>query len=399
MGIFKRAAEEENYILATSNGIHDSIKVSRNVLVAGRMIAKVSSLFPLDSSRLYTAGYSNGGRLASLIPIFFKDIAGVVSVSSSLANPDLITTRNPFHFIGIVGKEDYVYRALLRDEKLLNKNKFKNNFIISAGGKEWPDHADLQKALRLFTLSAMAKGEIAKDSLYLSKSYKTDLKQIKNLKNNKRMLLAEKALAEMVKVYRIHMNIDSLKTAKRNLQKDKLYRTQKKSEKAAFFKEDLLKEDYIYYLEEDLITYNYNNLGWWNYQTDELNKFLKSESISERQMGKRLYGYLNVLIEDYFVTLKAGDVTDDEALILLSMLKTITEPKNYEYYLNVISLSSKYEDYGTARFYLEEAFKKGFKDKEKLDNLEHTALLRITPEYNKLMDKYLDEARYHITDE
>jgi hypothetical protein len=211
--------------------------------------------------------------------------------------------------------------------------------------------------------------------------------------------LAEKALSEMIKVYRNHMNVDSLKILKKNLQKDKLYKNKNKYEKAAFFKEDLLKEDYSYYLEEDLNTYNYNNLGWWNYQMSELNKFLKGESKSERQMGKRLYGYLNALIEDYFVTVRAEKVTDDEALIFLSMLKTITEPKNYKYYLNVISLSSKYEDYGTARFYLEEAFKKGFKEKEKLDKLEHTALLRITPEYNKLMAKYLDEARYKTTDE
>ena len=108
---------------------------------------------------------------------------------------------------------------------------------------------------------------------------------------------------------------------------------------------------------------------------------------------------MNALIEDNIEIIKSEEIVDDEALILLSMQKTITEPEDFEYYLRVISLSSKYEDYGTALFYLEEALKKGFKDIDKLDKLPNTAILRISPEYNKLVHKYLDNARYKITDE
>ena len=81
------------------------------------------------------------------------------------------------------------------------------------------------------------------------------------------------------------------------------------------------------------------------------------------------------------------------------MLKTITDPTDYDYYLKVISLSAKKEDFGTAIFYLEEVLKRGYKDKERLYSLDHTALLRITPEYNKVIEKYLDDARYEIIDE
>ncbi|RUA19040.1 MAG: alpha/beta hydrolase, partial [Flavobacteriia bacterium] len=47
-------------------------------------------------------------------------------------------------------------------------------------------------------------------------------------------------------------------------------------------------------------------------------------------------------------------------------------------------------------FYLEEALKNGFKDKEKLYGLEGTALLRITPEFNELVSNYLKDALYEI---
>ena len=213
------------------------------------------------------------------------------------------------------------------------------------------------------------------------------------------MLLADRAFTEMLNVYRIHVNTDSLKRERKTHRKDKLYRSLKRKENATLFKESLLKEDYNYYLEEDLIAYNYNNLGWWNYQMTELNKFIYGDSESEKQMGKRLKSYLNALIEDHLDTIAAEKTEDDEAKILLSMLKTITAPKDYKFYLNVISLSSKYEDYGTAVFYLEEALKNGFRDREKLNQLPHTALFRISPAYNKLMKTYLDGALYKTTDE
>ncbi|GMN09537.1 hypothetical protein MTsPCn9_00070 [Croceitalea sp. MTPC9] len=399
LAMFREIAEKENYILAASNNISDSIPVSKSVLITGRMISKVNSILPIHKNQIYTAGFASGGRLANLMPIFFKDIQGVISCGAALANMELLTVKNPFHFVGIVGKEDFNYTSLLTHEKILNRLKFPNNLLVFDGGSEWPSKEQLQKAVRLFTLSAMAKGYAPKDSIYVVNAYKDDLKQIHLLKKEKNLLLADRALSELLNVYRTHTDIDSLKVIQKALRKDKLFRSLKRSESATLFKEELLKEDYVYYLEEDLLTYNYNNLGWWNYQMIELNKFIYGDKKSERQMGKRLYSFVNALIEDTIGVVKAEKTVDDEALILLSMLKTITESKNYKYYLDVISLSSKYEDYGTALFYLEEAFKKGFKETEKLDTLPNTALLRINPEYNKLVDKYLDDARYQINDE
>ena len=94
--------------------------------------------------------------------------------------------------------------------------------------------------------------------------------------------------------------------------------------------------------------------------------------------------------------IEAEDVVDYEALNLLHMLKTITSPKDYNAYLEVISISSKMEDYGTALFYLEELLKNGYTDKSGLYSLEHTALFRIMPEFNEMVEKYLKGARYDV---
>jgi hypothetical protein len=169
-----------------------------------------------------------------------------------------------------------------------------------------------------------------------------------------------------------------------------------RAENAVFLKESILKEDFQYYMEEDFYTHNFNNLGWWTYQMGELQKYINSAKSLEQQMGHRLLGFVNALAEDNIDLVLSEAVLDEDALAFLYMLKTILEPDNFEYYLNTISLSAKNEDFGTSLFYLEEVLKKGFKDKEKLYGLEGTALLRITPEFNELVAKYLDDARYLI---
>ena len=204
---------------------------------------------------------------------------------------------------------------------------------------------------------------------------------------------------EINNVYRTHLEIDSLLNRRKELKKNKFYRSRKRNQTNVFFKETLIKEDYVYYLEEDVLTYNFNNLGWWNYQVGELDKYLKSTNIEERYMGKRLQGYINALIDDEIDIREQEKLKDEEGLLFLWMLKTITDSKNYSNYLKIISLSSKYEDYGTAIFYLEELLKNGYTDKPALYNLEHTALLRISPEFNELVNKYLKEARYDVIEE
>lgn len=47
-----------------------------------------------------------------------------------------------------------------------------------------------------------------------------------------------------------------------------------------------------------------------------------------------------------------------------------------------------------AYYYLEEMLKNGYKDEQGVHSIEHTAILRITPEFNELVKKYLGTSRY-----
>ena len=396
--IFKGPAEKEGYVLAAPK-IRDTVSLTKNMIVTNTVLEEIINLLPIQKERIYTAGASTGGRFANLVPIFIKRAKGVISMGASLTNTDLLNVRQPFHFIGVVSKNDYNYTTMLDDEKILDRYKFPNQVLLHEEHSAWPEIAYLEKGLQLFTLAAMGRKLIPKDSIYVETAYQEDVAKVNRLKNSGHLIWAEQYLGEMMSMYGAHKNLDSLRGVQKELRKDKQYRAMRRSENAAFSKEILLKENYQYDMEEDMFAHNFKNLGWWNYQMTEMDKFINGSNIHEQEMGHRLAGFLNALAEDNIELVRSGEMIDEDALAFLYMLKTILEPDNYEFYLKTISLSAKNEDFGTALFYLEEAFKKGFKDKDRLYNLEDTALLRITPEFNKVVEKYLKDARYDIIEQ
>ena len=397
--LLKEVADKKGYIMASPNQVHDSLSVAKNILMTSRTLLTTASLFNIDKGRIYTVGFDHGGDFAAVVPSFIRGVEGVISIGATIGNPDLLSLKNPFHFIGIVGTSDYNYPDTRATKKLLNRLKFPNQIILFDGGHEWPKHTELYRALEYFDLAAMARENVVKDSTLIQTSLSNSLKEVDRRIAKKEFILADNLLEQLVDVYRVHLDNEPIKEKRTLLKKDKGFKARKRAENNVLFKESLLKEDYNFYLYEDAITYNYNNLGWWNYQMGEIKEFTESTQLGEKAMGKRLHGYVNNLAEENIKALQSEKPVDEEAVLFLWMLKTITNPDDYSYYLKVISKTAEHQDYGTAIFYVEELLKNGYTNKEELYNLEHTALLRITPEFNKVVAKYLKDARYDFIEE
>jgi hypothetical protein len=404
--MFQETAEEQGYIVAGSNSIHDSLSIAQNITVVSRMFNSAFSLFSINKGRTYTAGFSNGAKFASLIPSFIKPVEGVLSFGSAIPFMELLDQKKPFLFIGIVGRSDFNYIEMLdAKNKSYSTQKyvyriFSDNFILSFDGEhEWPDKRYFQKGLEIFTLKAMQKGNAQKDSAFVTKIYNIEFSELNDYVANNDIIAAVNLADEMLAKFKGLVDLNQLKNRKRALKKDKSYILQNRKERKYFQKEYFIRKDYDYNLNDDILTLNYNNLGWWNYQMGEIKKYIASPDPLEKEMGMRLLGFLNALIEDNINLELAQNPVNDEALSFLWMVKTITAPKEFSNYLNIISDSAKYEDFGTALFYLEELLKNGYENKSELYILEHTALLRITPEFNEIIDKYLKDARYDLIEE
>ncbi|MBT8322941.1 MAG: alpha/beta hydrolase, partial [Eudoraea sp.] len=396
---FKNAAEKQQYILAASNNLRDTLNISENVLVTNRLINSVIALLPVHKERLYTTGFGAGARMASIIPVFIKQISGVVSIGAAFPNYELLYNKIRFQFVGVVGREDYNFTSMWKGRSRLNGLKIPNDLIVHDGGYDWPNPLLVEKAVERLSLAALKDSLMPSDSIRINRAYLRDYEQVEEQIQARRLLEAVGMLNSMHSAYRDLVNIDSLVKKRRSLRKSKIYKAQLRELNNLMFKENLIQGEYEFSLLQDLDNLNYNNLGWWNYQMKELQKYEEKPSFREKQLGRRLAGYLNALVEDNLDIEQARSDMDEEAISLLWMIKTITDPSDHSYYLKIISDSARYEDFGTAIFYLEELLKQGYTDKEAIYALEHTALLRITPEFNKLIDKYLDAPRYKLNEQ
>ncbi|APQ18197.1 hypothetical protein [Maribacter hydrothermalis] len=399
VSMLMQAAEKENYILASSDNVNDSLSISANVLIANRMFNAVINTVPIAKNRTYTAGFGSGAMFASVLPTFIKEIKGVVSIGASVGNVEILSSKQTFQFVGIVSRLDYNFRSMLTTRAYLNKLKFINQLLVFDNDRILPDTETIANAFRMLTLTSMAKGDVLRNDSLITDSYTKFLTNANSFVSNDKPILATYQMLDIEKIFNPLIDIDSLKTSQKSLRRSMAYRRANRSQNSYFLKEDFLKEDYSYYLEEDILSYNYANLGWWKFQMEDLAKLDKSTVLFERQMSSRLRGYINALISDNIDFIEADKQVDLEALNLLYMIKTITAPLDFSPYLKVISTSAQMEDYGTALFYLEELLKNGYTNKNELYELEHTALFRITPEFNELVEKYLKKARYDIIEQ
>ena len=404
--MFREVAEKEGYIIAASNNTQDSLSIVQNTLIASRMFNTIYNLFPIHKQRSYTAGFGNGAKFASILPSVIRPIEGVISIGSGIPYKELIDPKKPFQFVGIVGRSDFNFVDLSDEQNSSATTKrYRDQWILNSyllvfnGETEWPDNSYLERAVEILTLKSMNKKNIPKDSTYMRSIYNRDFSTLNNFVTANDYLGAMYLGNEMLTKFKGLLKLDDLKKRIKLISREKVYTIQNRRQKRIFQKEYFIREDYDYNLNDDVLTLNYNNLGWWNYQMGEIKKYSNSTDPLVKEMGMRLLGYLNALIEDNISFELAQNPVNEEALSYLWMVKTITAPKEFDNYLNIISDSAKYEDFGTALFYLEELLKNGYKDRSTLYSLEHTALLRITPEYNKIIDKYLKDALYDIIEE
>ncbi len=391
--MFKNAAESNGYILASPNNISDTLSISDNALMTKRVMNKVLSLLPINGKQIYTAGFSESGKFASVLPILINNIQGVLTVNCPLANTDVLDLKKMFHYIGVVDINNHNLNEMHANEKTLNTLRFPNQLLVYNQGNTPTMFDFINTSFEMFSLDAMAKNSITKDSSFINETYKTKINLIEDLVNRKQLIQAFDLATEFTDVYRPLVDVSPLKELQKKIRKDRVYREMKRAESGILFKESLQQEDYDYAMFEDVSSYNFNNLGWWKFQMEQLNS-QKSNNPFELQMNNRLKSFVSFLADKNIEDLKDEKIADEEGLVFLWMLKTIINPQDFDAYKNVISLSSKNEDYTTSLFYLEELLKVGFTDKNALYQIENTGLLRIAPEFNALILKYLNDARY-----
>lgn len=392
--LFSSGAEEQGYIIIATNNIELQDSLVNNLEVAYRVMNTAFNFFPLDKNRLYTAGFAEGAEVASAIPALGMQVRGVMAAGGVWLNPKVLTKGNRFSFIGVSGYNDYHIYNLEEAVAIFRRNDHPASLYTFNGFHEWPGSQLISRALGGFTLQAIEKGLKAENPELVESLYQAELEQAERLRRTMQFYKSYVLLKFMEDKYALHNKREELRNLQKELRRNSLYRQQKRQFNNALVLENIKKEAYSFYLEEDVALANFDNIPWWSQQIIELKKYQDGENIAEAEMGYRLQGYLASQANSYYAALSKSDASIDP-LVFTAVLQTVFDKQNPEGYKNIISLSAKDGDYDMALLYLEDLLKTGYKDMEALYNIPGTLDLKLSPGYNALIKKYLGESKFY----
>lgn len=355
---------------------------------------RIFNFFPERKNRVYTAGLGTGARVATVLPIVYPSVAGVIAVGDLWINKDYIEKKNNFYFIGIGGNTGPHYNLLAETVIFLGKAGVKTEFYQYDGGNEWPNGDIISNAIGSFTLEEMFRGIRPRDPVLIDNLYKAEMETSQKLLQEMKYFKAYEYLEGIEKKYSRFGKGSEIKQRLRDLGRERLYRNQNRQYLAVKEIEAENRDRFTYFFSEDVKGANFENLGWWNQQIKDLQKLQGSNNPAEAEMAHRLEGMLRNMANTTFRNLTEENAAIDP-LIFTAILQTIFDKENPQGYFNIISLSSQDGDYYTALLYLEDLLKTGYDDMDSLYQIPGTLDLRLSPEYNDLIRKYLKESKYY----
>lgn len=393
--LFKPAAEEQGYIIVSSNNIDPENSFEENVKVAARLMNGVTSRIPVDFNTISAAGFAEGARVASSLPAVFNNLHGVIAVGDHQVNFDYLDKKKKFLFVGMAGDEDFSAYEIRDAAGELDRRGYPVAVYLFDGGHQWPNPEIISLGVSSLTIQAMKDGKRPKDQQLISTLYGRDIGRVDKLISTGETVKAYNLMDILQSKYEGLRNTTELKEKQKQLSRSRNFSDEQQEVREIQEKEARLMDDFIYYLNEDVATANFENLGWWNYQKRQLEQLTTGENEPEADMAQRLLNMLNELSKIKRAELEASKEATLESKLLANMIQTIFDQQNFKAYKNVISLSAQDRDYSTALFYLEEMLKNGFDDMEALYDIEGTLALKMTPEYNWLIRKYLGSSKFY----
>lgn len=393
--LFRYAAEDQGYLIASANFSLKSEPVDSLGAKALNMMQTLFNSFPIDQNQVYAAGLSEGGQIAGALPIFYKSMAGVMSIGNTWLNEKEVRSGNRYMFIGVAGKKDYMIYVLEDYLKFYDKNNFPTEAVYFEGDEDqWPSADVITNAVTGFSLNAIKNGNRPNEKAFVQRLFDIEMGYAETLRRKREFYSAYQKLEQMEEKYEDLGFEDQIDAKMDEIKEDQAFRDQRRNFNRAVSYEREKQDEFEYLLNLDMVTKNFDNIGWWAYQIDELNKLKESTDQAQSNMAYRLHSYIDFITKREMNAIKGTNAPIDNK-VFVNVLRTAIRKDDPEAYFNIIRLAGGDNDYGTALLYLEDLLKTGYSDMESLYEIPNILDLKLTKEYNQLIKKYLGTSKYY----
>jgi len=376
--LFKEQAEKFGYIVVGSNNSKNGQSWDNSNAIYNTMLTDIKNRFSINDSRIYTAGFSGGSRVASSIAILNGGIAGVIGFSAGFPNLNQPITHK-FDYLGIVGSSDFNFNEMNQLDKALQSNGFNHYLIVFNGKHEWPKAEVIPDMFYWMEFCAYRNKLSTPDKQVIADFEANCQKEIELCKSKKNVLGEYKMQLKLICFLDGISDIEKYRSNVVELEKTPVLQNELRQIEAEAQKEQSLQEFYVKAM-------NGKDLAWWKTEVARINTIIaKNGDKRESFLYKRVLSYLSICGYSYSNnSLRSGQL--DQAQNFISIY-TLVDPENPDPAYFQAQLFGMKNDTQNALKYLEKAIDLGFNDINKMQSEPAFSTMKSTAEFIRLEKK------------
>ena len=393
--LFRELSEKESIAIIASNSRIENGSLQDNLKIARRLLESTFSSYPINENAVYVSGLAEGAQLACAIPLVYNRVSGVIAVGDAYVIPDNALKIEPKPISLVAPIESYKLYDLEKFQKIFEKRNHGVDLSYYHGNsEEWPVTTMLSNAFAGIKLHEFRENSENLNPDTVEKYFRDEIAFTQKLEQSGQYYESFVKLKQLQEKYKDLGYKDELKKRLRVLKKNKVYRQQRNNIRLAELAEKEKRAMYSAYLEYDILTLNYENVGWWAQEVSELKRLEESKDPAVVSAALRLQDYLRELSKITFKNIANSDASIDTK-ILTAVLRTALDKQDPDAYLYIIRVAGQDGDYETALLYLEDLLKTGYSNMESLYDIDGILDLTFTKEYNDIIQSYLGGAKYY----
>ncbi len=220
---FQAGAEELGFVLAASNNSQNG-PVDASLAAAQAMWEDTHARLKIDDRRIYTAGFSGGARIATLVAqLLTVPVSGVVACSGGFPDGRPPTRDTAFAYFGTAGDTDFNYAEMNSLDGALEKLGAPHRLTIFAGPHQWAPEALCAEALAWMRLREIAR-KVVVDPDLAAKSFERRLAAAREARAGGRLLQADRDLRSLVRDFHTLRDTSAVEAEAAAIEKDPAYR-------------------------------------------------------------------------------------------------------------------------------------------------------------------------------
>ncbi len=142
---YKALAETYQVILVGSNNSQNGLQSEAYDKIANDLFFTTQTILNISQSKIITAGFSGGGKVAATVAVKNSTVSSVISCGAGLDMKNL--GSGYFNYVTVVGKGDFNYWDMIGIDEQISKTPLKHLLLTFDGIHEWPDTKTMSEAI------------------------------------------------------------------------------------------------------------------------------------------------------------------------------------------------------------------------------------------------------------